>query len=129
MRKQSAASKAEPNSTPRFLALCLAGATSLGGLAALIGELDLFISNDTGPAHLADAVGTPSVTIFGPVDHRRWAPLDQRRHRVVRQPVDCSPCTHWECPIDHRCLRRVSPEMVVEAGERLLSRGAALCSA
>lgn len=103
----------------------VAGETSLGGLAALISELDLFISNDTGPAHVAEAVGTPSVTIFGSADHRRWSPLNQERHRVVRHPVACSPCSHWECPIDHRCLRRLEPDLVVEAAADLLLAGAA----
>jgi ADP-heptose:LPS heptosyltransferase len=102
----------------------VAGETSLGGLAALISELDLFISNDTGPAHVAEAVATPSVTIFGSADHRRWAPLNQERHRIVRHPVACNPCSHWECPIDHRCLRRLEPGLVVDAAADLLRAGA-----
>ncbi len=104
---------------------CVAGETSLGGLAAFISELDLFVSNDTGPAHIAEAVGTPSVTIFGSADHRRWAPLNQEQHRIVRHPVACSPCSHWECPIDHRCLRWLEPSLVVEAAADLLLAGAA----
>jgi ADP-heptose:LPS heptosyltransferase len=103
----------------------LAGKTSLGGLAALIDTLDLFISNDTGPAHLADALGTPSITIFGPTDYQRWAPLNQRLHRIVRYPVACSPCSYQTCPIDHRCLKGVSPEMVIEAARDLLVKGVA----
>ncbi|MBA2288741.1 MAG: glycosyltransferase family 9 protein [Ktedonobacteraceae bacterium] len=101
-------------------ALNLAGQTSLGALAGVISKLDLFISNDTGPAHIANAVDTFSITIFGPADHRRWAPLDQARHPIVRQPVECSPCGFWECPIDHRCLRRISSEMVIEVATRYL---------
>ena len=98
-----------------------AGRTSLGGLAALIARLDLFIGNDTGPAHLAEAVGTPSVRLFGPADPLRWAPLDLQRHAVVRRPVPCSPCLHWECPIDHRCLRLIEPADVVRATEGVLA--------
>ena len=101
-------------------ALNLAGRTTLGDLAAVIASLDLFVSNDTGPAHIAEAVGTPSVTIFGPADPYRWGPLDQAQHRIVREPVPCSPCPHWECPIDHRCLRRIPPERVVTACDALL---------
>ncbi len=101
--------------------LNLAGKTSLGGLAALISELDLFISNDTGPAHIAYAVDTPSITIFGPVDPGRWAALDQERHPFVRHPVACSPCGYWECPIDHRCLRWLTPDMVLEKANHLLA--------
>ena len=106
----------------------VAGKTSLGGLAAVIQELDLFISNDTGPAHVADAVDTPSITIFGPADPARWATLDSARHPFVRQAVECSPCGFWECPIDHRCLRRVRPEQVIEVAEELLLRGTVICS-
>ncbi len=100
--------------------LNIAGETSLGGLAALISELDLFISNDTGPAHIANAVDVPSVTIFGPADYRRWAPINSERHRIVRHPVRCSPCSYWDCPIDHRCLHWIHPDEVVEAGTSLL---------
>lgn len=101
--------------------LNLAGRTTLGGLAALIRLCRLFISNDTGPAHLAVALDTPSVTIFGPADRRRWAPLDERRHPIAFQPVTCSPCPHWECPLDHRCLRWLQPEQVLILADRLLS--------
>jgi ADP-heptose:LPS heptosyltransferase len=109
--------------------LDVADQTSLGGLAALISELDLFISNDTGPAHVANAVDTPSVTIFGPVDPHRWASLDQARHPIVRHPVACSPCSYWECPIDHRCLCWLKPETVLAVAEQLLAKGNVVCSA
>ncbi len=102
----------------------LAGKTSLGGLAAIIDSLDLFISNDTGPAHIANALGTPSITIFGPADYQRWAPLNQSLHHVARHPVACSPCGYWDCPIDHRCLRKVSPESVLKAVGDVLAKGA-----
>ena len=105
-------------------AVNLAGKTSPGGLAAIIDTLDLFISNDTGPAHIANALGTPGITIFGPADYRRWAPLDQSLHRVVRHAVACSPCGFWDCPIDHRCLRKLSPESVLEVAGDLLAKGA-----
>jgi ADP-heptose:LPS heptosyltransferase len=74
--------------TMRYPARNLAGRSSLGGLAAIIDRLDLLITNDSGPAHLADALGTPSITIFGPADPRRWASLDQLCHPFVRRPVE-----------------------------------------
>ncbi|MGH2458656.1 MAG: glycosyltransferase family 9 protein [Chloroflexota bacterium] len=101
--------------------LNLAGRTTLGSLAAVIRCCDLFISNDTGPSHLAVALDTPSVTIFGPADRQRWAPLNQVRHPIAYQPVECSPCPYWECPIDHRCLRRIEPSQVVALASRLLA--------
>lgn len=110
--------------TMRAPALNFAGKTSLGGLAALLTRLDLFIGNDTGTAHVAQAVGAPSVTIFGPADPQRWAPLDTERHMIVRRPVACSPCGYCDCPIDHRCLRLISPAMVLAAARRCLAKGA-----
>lgn len=110
-------------------AVNLAGTTSLGGLAALIARMDLFVANDTGPAHIADALGTPSVTVFGPADHRRWAPLDAARHPIVRQPVTCSPCPYRDCPIDHRCLQWLAPGTVIAAAEALLTKEGLQCGA
>jgi ADP-heptose:LPS heptosyltransferase len=101
-------------------ALDLAGRTSLGGLAGLLSKLDLFISNDTGPVHLACALHCPSVTIFGPAEYERWAPLDHGLHPTVRHAVKCSPCGYWECPIDHRCLHRLTPAMVLRVAERVI---------
>lgn len=110
-------------------AVNLAGQTSLGGLAGVIARLDLFISNDTGPAHLANALDIPSVTIFGPEDPVRWASLDPARHPIAVRPVPCSPCGYSDCPIDHRCLRWIDEDAVVRLGERLLDEGAAACNA
>lgn len=106
----------------RTPALNLVGKTTLGTLAALLTRLDLFISNDTGPSHVACAVDCPSVTIFGPADFERWRPLDTTRHLTVRHPVACSPCGYWECPIDHRCLRWIEPEDVLAIAHQLLIR-------
>jgi len=103
--------------------LNLTARTSLGGLAAVLARMDLFIGNDTGPAHLAEAVGTPTVRVFGPADPLRWAPLDRRRHPIVRHPVACSPCAFWECPIDHRCLLLLDPARVVAVARDLLEKG------
>lgn len=103
--------------------LNLVGQTSLGGLAALIDRLDLFISNDTGPAHLAYALDTPSITLFGPADYQRWAPLEQTRHLALHVPVICSPCSYETCPIDHRCLRRIEPQQVSALAKRCLLDG------
>lgn len=110
-------------------AVNVAGKTSLGGLAALISKLDLFITNDTGPSHIANAVDTPSITLFGPVDPRRWASRNRVRHPVLRRQVSCSPCSHRECPIDHRCLRWITPDMVIEQAEDMLLKGTVNCNA
>jgi heptosyltransferase-2 len=75
-------------------------------LAALLSELDAFVAADSGPAHVAAAVGVPAVTLFGPTDPRLTAPLGPRQHALWRQPA-CGPCFLRECPIDHRCLQAI----------------------
>ncbi len=102
-------------------ALNLAGRLTLGGLAALLRRVDLFVGNDSGPAQLAAAVARRSVRIFGPANPRRWAPLDRARHRIVHRPVECSPCGYFECPIDHRCLARIQVADVMAEVDALLA--------
>jgi len=72
-------------------------------LAALIAELDALVGADSGPAHVAAAVGVPTVTLFGPTDPRLTAPLGPGQQALWHQPA-CGPCFLRECPIDHRCL-------------------------
>jgi ADP-heptose:LPS heptosyltransferase len=91
----------------------LCGATSLGSFAALVRDAALLVSNDTGAAHLAAAVGTPSVTIFLAGDPQRWA--HPAPHAVARVQVECNPCPHLVCPIDHRCAQRLGAEQVLGA--------------
>ena len=97
----------------------LAGKTSLGELMGLVGSLSILISNDSGPMHVASALGVPTVAVFGPTDERETGPLSPRA-RVVRQHVECSPCLLKECPIDHRCMDRVTVEDVYGASAELL---------
>ena len=117
--EQNLAVEVADRSSPRVVNL--AGQTSLGGLAALIARMGLLVTGDSGPAHLATAVGTKSVVIFGPTDPRRWGPLDRQRHRVVYKPVSCSPCTNRACPTDHRCLKAITPDDVLAEAFQLLS--------
>ena len=70
--------------------------------------------------HLAAALGVPVVAVFGPTDWRETAPVGEA-HRVVREPVHCSPCGLRECPIDHRCMRRVTVDRVAGRGGGLLA--------
>jgi ADP-heptose:LPS heptosyltransferase len=81
--KEEAAMVNQVSSYMKKSAINLAGRTSLGALAALIAKLSLFVGNDTGPAHLAYALGTKSVTIFGDSDPRRWASLNRADHKII----------------------------------------------
>jgi ADP-heptose:LPS heptosyltransferase len=103
-------------------ALYLAGATSLGGLAALVAHARLVVCNDTGISHIAAAVATASVVIASGSDTRRWAPLDSLRHRVLADYPACRPCTFRECPYGHACALNVDVGQVVEAARAQLAR-------
>jgi len=97
----------------------LNGRTSLETLIGVISESSLVLTNDSGPMHIAAALGVPTVAIFGPTDDVATGPYGVRT-RIVRQPVDCSPCMLRDCPIDHRCMTRVSAAAVASAARELL---------
>ena len=92
---------------------------SLPELAALLDRARLLLVNDTGPRQIAVALGRPVVTLMGPTDPGHTDHLLERQ-RVLREPVDCSPCHLKVCPIDHRCMTRLEPARVVEAALELL---------
>lgn len=99
--------------------LILCGRTTLGELLGVIAELRLLLTNDSGPMHLAAAVGTKVVAVIGPTDWRETHPFTSRAI-LVREPVPCAPCKLRDCPIDHRCMTRVTVERVAAAAEQML---------
>ena len=99
----------------------LCGETTLSELAGVLSRLRLFLTNDSGPMHLAAALGVPLVAVFGSTDWRETAPRSPYA-RVVREPTSCAPCLLRECPVDHRCMTRVGIDRVAaEALEVLAS--------
>ena len=110
-------------------AVHLAGATSLGGLAALVAHARLVICNDTGISHIAAATATASVVIASGSDTRRWAPLDHARHRVIADYPACRPCTFRDCPYGHPCALNVGVEQVVQAARAQLALVRGACPA
>ena len=94
--------------------LDLAGSTTLETLAGVLSLASACVSNDSGAMHLAAAVGVPLAAIFGPTRERETAPLPRRGRRleVLIDHVWCRPCMLRECPLDHRCMNRISPERV-----------------
>lgn len=98
----------------------LCGQTTLPELVGVLARLRLLVTNDSGPMHLAAALGVPVVAVFGPTDWRETHPVGDA-HRIVREPVHCAPCGLRECPIDHRCMRRVTVDRV--AGEAVALLG------
>lgn len=102
--------------------LDLCGATTLGGAAALCRDAALVVANDTGTGHIAAAAGTPSVTVFLSGDPRRFGPRARgAAGRVARVQVECNPCAHLVCPIDHRCALRLDPARVVAEADAALA--------
>jgi len=100
-------------------AINLAGVTSIGELPALLGACRLFVGNDSGAMHVGAAVGLPVVGIFGPTDPEATRPATPL-FTLVREPVFCSPCLLRHCPIDHRCMTRISVEQVFRAARARL---------
>ena len=87
-------------------------------LPALLTELDALVAGDTGVAHLAAALGTPVVALFGPTDPALSAPRGPVA--LLSHPVPCAPCFYRTCPIDHPCMRLLAAERVRERLETLL---------
>ena len=98
----------------------LCGETTLAGLVGVLRRLRLLLTNDSGPMHLAAALGTPLVAVFGSTDWTETAPFSDRA-RVVREETECAPCRLRECPIDHRCMSRVGIGRVAAAALELLA--------
>ncbi|HEX7177745.1 MAG TPA: lipopolysaccharide heptosyltransferase II, partial [Pyrinomonadaceae bacterium] len=101
--------------------LILTGRTSLAETAALLAVADLLVTNDTGPAHLAAAVGCPVVVIFGPTNPLTTRPFSESAE-IVRHPPDCAPCMLRDCPIDHRCMTAITPEEVYGRASVIVAR-------
>jgi len=97
----------------------VAGKTTLLDLCALLRFCKLLLTNDTGPMHIAAALGTPVVSIWGSTSPELTGPLSPRSI-VIREPVECSPCFLRECPIDFRCMGYVQVGEVVNAVLKLL---------
>ena len=98
----------------------MAGALSLRESMALLSRCRLLITNDSGPMHIAAAFGVPVVAVFGPTDPEATGPVGEV-HRLVRVGVECAPCRHRTCPIDHRCMVRLTPDSVYDAASGLLA--------
>src|SRR6202012_472555 len=96
-----------------------AGATSLGEFIEMAAACRVYLTNDSGAMHIASALGVPPVTGFGAPDEIATGPTGPLA-RIVREPVECSPCLKRECPIDHRCMTRVTAERVAETALELL---------
>lgn len=93
--------------------IALSGKTTIRELMGVLTRCAVLVTNDTGPMHMARALGVPVVAIFGSTDPQTTCPSESRQS-VVQAQVRCSPCLLRACPIDHRCMTQISVENVVE---------------
>ena len=100
--------------------LNLAGKTSLPVLGGVIARLSVLVTNDSGPAHIAYALGTPTATIFGGGNPEANGPPANAQHRVLAYEVPCRPCGLATCPIGYRCLEGVTVQQAVEAATAVM---------
>ena len=91
----------------------VAGKTTIRQLMALLKRCNFLITNDSGPMHVAAALGVPLAAVFGPTDHSGTAPFTSRAV-IIRKETDCAPCKLRECPIDHNCMTAVTADDVVD---------------
>ncbi len=99
--------------------LNFAGATRLREAAAVIQNCDLFITNDSGPMHIASALGIPLIALFGSTDDKKTGPYEDSSS-VIHKKAACSPCFKKVCPIDFRCMKEISVEEVLRKARQSL---------
>ena len=98
----------------------LAGKTSINELCSHVGGSSLFITNDSGPMHVAAAYGVPTVAIFGPTRYQETSQWKNEKSIIVRHEMDCSPCMKRECPLKHHnCMKEITAFEVIEAVKSL----------
>ncbi|HET6862459.1 MAG TPA: lipopolysaccharide heptosyltransferase II [Pyrinomonadaceae bacterium] len=108
-------------STMKHKPIVLTGKTSLDQITSILSLADLLVTNDTGPAHIAAALNTPAITIFGPTNPLTTRPFSLQAE-VLRHPPDCAPCMLRDCPIDHRCMTAITVEEVFDHAFAILKR-------
>ena len=97
-------------------------ASGIEQLKAAISQLDLLISNDSGPRHIAVAFDVPIICIMGPTSPR-YTEGPYEKGEVIRVDVDCGPCQKPICETDHRCMTRITPETVIKSALGILGIG------
>jgi heptosyltransferase-2 len=93
---------------------------SIGLTKACVRRADLLVTTDSGPRHFAAAFNRPVVTLFGPT-HIAWTETNHPLAVHLQEKVDCGPCQLRTCPLDHRCMNRLTPDKVYRAAIALLA--------
>ena len=112
----------------RVAGLCRTRPASIWGLTIpeltwVLDQASLFVGNDSGPTHMAAALGIPVLVLFGSSDSSLWHPW-KTTHEIVQNPFDCNPCPGYRCHVygQPRCILGITPLQVKEALQRLLER-------
>lgn len=105
-------------------AISLAGRTTLKELIPVIGGASYFVTNDTGPMHIAAALGVPVFAIFGPANPVRTGPYGTD-HTIIREELPCSPCYAWKPCDNWRCMEAITVDRVLATIEAKMGRHAA----
>jgi len=107
------------NNAKNYKNLC--GKTSIQELISEIGNLDLFVTGDSGPMHIAAAFQTPTISIFGPTRSTETSQWRNKFSKIVTKNLDCQPCMKRSCPLmHHNCMRLITPNEVLEESLKLI---------
>jgi heptosyltransferase-2 len=99
----------------------MAGKTSIDGLINAIANLDIMITGDSGPMHIAAAFQIPTVSIFGPTKHKETSQWKNKKNIIIKKDLPCQPCMRRTCPLGHHdCMRQIKAEEVIEAAYALI---------
>lgn len=98
----------------------LAGKTSLNELISIISELDLFLTGDSGPMHIAAAFDIPTLSIFGPTNYKETSQWMNNRSAIIKKNIDCQPCLKRKCPLNHhKCMKLINSSDVLAELKKL----------
>ncbi len=100
----------------------LAPKSSLQQMAAMISKCDLVIANDSGPMHIATALGVKTLGIFGPTNPKAHGPYSQNSDYIIKDDLDCIICNKLICPFQHECMRELSTDIVIKKVSSLINR-------
>ncbi len=101
--------------------ISMAGKTSIRELMSLIKQCSIFVTNDSGPMHIAAALNIPITAIFGSTDPEKTGPMGNN-HVVIKKDVDCSPCFKRKCPTDLKCMDLITVDDVLKGVERIIEK-------